>query len=65
MDFKTIISDLQQRGYTLAMIGEKIGTTRAGVAAILNNDGQQPRWKTGDNLIQLHKSVMRRKTPVN
>jgi hypothetical protein len=65
MDFKTIISDLQQRGYTMAMIAESIGTTRANVAAILRNTDQQPRWVTGNKLIELHKRVMKRKAAVN
>ena len=65
MDFKTIITDLQSKGYTLGMIAKEIGTTRPGVSAIMHNEGQQPRWATGDKLIQLHRKAMRRKGVAN
>jgi len=55
-----IISDLLQRGYTLAAIGEHIGTTGAAVRAMAIKTGHQPRWITGNELIKLHKKVMRK-----
>lgn len=60
MDFKKIITDLQQRGYTLERIGLDIGVTAPAVRALLNNRGQQPRWVTGDKLITMHKKAMRK-----
>jgi hypothetical protein len=60
MNWTNIITDLLQRGYTFAAIGEHIGTTGAAVRAMATKYGHQPRWITGDRLISLHKKVMKK-----
>jgi hypothetical protein len=60
MNWTETINDLLQRGYTFASIGREIGTTGAAVRAMMRNQGQQPRWSTGQKVIDLHKKTMRK-----
>ena len=60
MNWTNTINDLLQRGYTFRAIGSEIGTTGQAVRAMMVNENQQPRWATGNKLINLHKKVMRK-----
>jgi transcriptional regulator with XRE-family HTH domain len=65
MNWKNIIDDLLQRGFTLISIADAIGLTSSAVWQLKNNSGQQPRWEAGDKLLTLHRRVMRRYPRIN
>ena len=60
MNWTNLINDILQRGYTFEAIGREIGVTRGAVQAMMRNEGQQPRWHTGNKLVKLHAKVMRK-----
>lgn len=60
MNWKTIVDELLKRGETYASIGREVGITSANVRMLVVNDGQQPRWPTGDKLIRMHKRLLRK-----
>ena len=60
MNWNLTIDELLQRGHTFASIGREIGTTGAAVRAMMLNPDQQPRWATGQRVIELHKKAMRK-----
>jgi transcriptional regulator with XRE-family HTH domain len=65
MNWKIIINDLLQRGFTLISIADAVGVTSSAVWQLKNNSGQQPRWEAGDKLLTLHRRAMRRYPSIN
>lgn len=62
MDWKQLITDLLQNGYTFASLAREMGVTPAAVRAMMRNANQQPRWITGNKLVSIHRSALKKKT---
>ncbi len=63
MDWKTLISDLQERGFTLEQIAEECGFASRGAVHELKTQMRQKScsYERGIKLIALHRKALRRK----
>lgn len=59
MDWKTVISELVKLGYSQARIASECGCGQATVSDIYCGQTTDPKFTTGQALIELHKRVTR------
>lgn len=62
MDWKTIISELVDEGYTQPQIAAQCGCSQTAISELSTGKTAQPRFDTGHALQQLHKKAMRKRT---
>ena len=60
MNWKTLIQDLLNTGRTQAEIAAKIGISQPAIVDLLQSKTKSVRWEVGNELIKLHKKVMRK-----
>lgn len=57
MDWKKLISEIQQTGLSQAAIGSSIGRSQVWVADAIKGRYDDLRWKDGEALIALHQKI--------
>jgi transcriptional regulator with XRE-family HTH domain len=60
MEWKTMITDLESRGYTQHQIANGIGTTQPHISNIKCGRRKNLAYKTGKKLIDLHRIAIRK-----
>lgn len=60
MNFKNIIQDLMQSGWSQADIATHCNTGQSHISGLCTGDRKMPGYDLGVSLVALHKRVMRR-----
>ena len=58
MDWKKIISEITEAGYTQVEIAKIIGVRQPSVSDIATGRTRRPSWEIGDGLMRLHRKVV-------
>lgn len=61
MNWKNIIQDLINVGMTQAQIADECDTGQSHISSLFNGIRKSPNWKLGNDLIELHKRVLKNK----
>ncbi|MDR2365838.1 MAG: hypothetical protein LBD68_08315 [Zoogloeaceae bacterium] len=57
MDFKTIISEILEKGWTQREIAIAVNSVQAHISCLLSGKRKTPGWTLGDALLRLHAEV--------
>ena len=59
MNWKKLISDIQAAGHSQGWIASELGIKQPSVSDIANGNTKNPTWVVGNNIVKLHRRVMR------
>lgn len=57
MNWKTIIQELNDSGFTQRDIADRCNTSQSYISTLYNGQRKSPNWHLGDQLIRLHHEV--------
>lgn len=65
MDWKIIVSEINQAGMSQRKIAAEVGLSQPSICELMSGKIKSPLWESGDALLRIHRQVMQAKKRAN